>query len=416
MAVKTGYKQTEIGVIPEDWEVKPLREIGNFKNGINKGSEDFGYGFPFVNLLDVFGVSCISANTELGLVNSNRIEQSIYNLQQGDVLFVRSSVKPEGVGLTTLVTEDIPKTVYSGFLIRFRSNNLLDLRYKEFVFYEEGFRNRLIAGSTVSANTNVNQTVLGALILAFPPTLAEQRAIAAALSEVDDQIKVLDDLIAKKRDLKQGAMQRLLTGEERLPGFSGAWEVKKIGEFTISTAGGTPSTLIDTYWGGDIKWMSSGELHLRQVYDVEGRITEKGLENSSTRLIPPRCVLIGLAGQGKTRGTVAINMVELCTNQSVAAIYPSNNFVTEYLYYNLDMRYEELRNLSTGDGGRGGLNLTIINAIDVPFPEKNEQTAIAAVLSDMDAEISTLEEEREKIVALKQGMMQELLTGQTRLV
>jgi len=123
-----------------------------------------------------------------------------------------------------------------------------------------------------------------------------------------------------------------------------------------------------------------------------------------------------LAGQGKTRGTVAINMVELCTNQSIAAIFTSHQFIPEYLYFNLDSRYDELRNLSTGEGGRGGLNLRIINSLMIPLPSLSEQQAIATILSDMDAEIVALEQKRDKVRALKQGMMQELLTGKTRLL
>jgi type I restriction enzyme S subunit len=184
---------------------------------------------------------------------------------------------------------------------------------------------------------------------------------------VDALLEGLDRLTAKKRDLKQAAMQQLLTGETRLPGFKGEWEVKRIGEFTDCTAGGTPSTSVPQYWGGTIRWMSSGELNLKKVHEVDGRITDRGLRESSTKIVPARCVLIGLAGQGKTRGTVAMNTVELCTNQSIAAIFPNERFSPEYLYYNLDTRYEELRSMSTGDGGRGGLNLRIIRSIEVPF-------------------------------------------------
>lgn len=111
-----------------------------------------------------------------------------------------------------------------------------------------------------------------------------------------------------------------------------------------------------------------------------------------------------------------MNLIELCTNQSIAAILPNNNFVPEFLYYSLDTRYDELRSLSTGDGGRGGLNLTIIKSIEIDFPPIEEQAAIASVLSDMDAEISALETELEKTRTIKQGMMQELLTGRIRLI
>ena len=108
-------KITELGKIPEDWEVRSLGEIGFFKNGISKDEAYFGHGSPFVNLLDVFGKNFINSNNKLGLIDSNESEQNMYSLQQGDILFVRSSVKPEGVGLTTVVMEDLNKTVYAVF-------------------------------------------------------------------------------------------------------------------------------------------------------------------------------------------------------------------------------------------------------------------------------------------------------------
>lgn len=250
----------------------------------------------------------------------------------------------------------------------------------------------------------------------IPARRSEQEAIAKALLDADALIDSLEQLLTKKRQIKQGAMQELLTGQRRLPGFVGVWAEARIGDFTDCTSGGTPSTREERYWGGTIPWMSSGELHLKRVSHVDGRITEEGLENSSTKWIPAGCVLIGLAGQGKTRGTVAMNLIPLCTNQSIAAIFPADVYDMEFLYHNLDWRYEELRELSAGDGGRGGLNLTLIRSITVPEPSKEEQQAIAQVLSDMDTEIATLESRLTKARALKQAMAQALLTGRIRLV
>lgn len=193
------------------------------------------------------------------------------------------------------------------------------------------------------------------------------------------------------------------------------WKIRRIGDFTDCTAGGTPSTQVSSYWGGEIPWMSSGELHLKQVYDVVGRITQKGLENSSTKFVPANSVLIGLAGQGKTRGTVAISKIPLCTNQSIAAIFPTDEFNSTFLFYNLENRYDELRALSTGDGGRGGLNLTIIRNVLVKFPPLPEQTAIATALSDTDALISSLQTLIAKKQAIKLSAMQNLLSGKIRL-
>ena len=193
------------------------------------------------------------------------------------------------------------------------------------------------------------------------------------------------------------------------------WEVKKISKFTQTTAGGTPSTQKNEYWNGDIKWMNSGELNLKKVFNVENKITELGLKNSSTKLIPVKCILIGLAGQGKTRGTVAMNMVELCTNQSIAAIYPNDSFISEFLYYNLDNRYAELRRLSTGDGGRGGLNLKLINSLKIPLPPLSEQKAIADCISTWDNAIEKQSQLIELLTQRKKALMQKLLTGKKRL-
>ena len=125
---------------------------------------------------------------------------------------------------------------------------------------------------------------------------------------------------------------------------------------------------------------------------------------------------MALAGQGKTRGTVAVSRVELSTNQSIAGILPSDEHDSDFLYYNLDTRYSELRGESTGDGGRGGLNLAIIKKLDVYMPDVEEQRAIARVLADVDDELDTLARRLEATRAIKHGMMQELLTGRTRLV
>lgn len=192
------------------------------------------------------------------------------------------------------------------------------------------------------------------------------------------------------------------------------WEILKIREFAKVIAGGTPDTKNTDYWNGDIPWMNSGDLNLKKVKSVEGRITDLGLRKSNSRILPKYSILIGLAGQGKTRGTVAINLIELCTNQSVAAILPNEKTEPMYLYYNLNNRYDELRALSTGDGGRGGLNLAIINNLTLSIPPKFEQIKIATILSTWDTAIETLEQLITKKERYKKALMQKLLTGKVR--
>ena len=193
------------------------------------------------------------------------------------------------------------------------------------------------------------------------------------------------------------------------------WEVKRISDFTSIITGGTPSTQRPEYWGGSIMWMSSGELNKKFVFDVEGRITTEGLLNSSTHIIPPFCVLIGLAGQGKTRGTAAYNYISLCTNQSIAAILPNDKYNSLYLYYVVDSKYEYLRLLSSGDGGRGGLNKNLLNSLEISFPKTiAEQQAIAEVLGDIDGLIAALDKKIAKKRLIKQGAMSQPLTGKKR--
>ncbi|AAS10863.1 type I restriction-modification system, S subunit, putative [Treponema denticola ATCC 35405] len=162
--------------------------------------------------------------------------------------------------------------------------------------------------------------------------------------------------------------------------------------------------------------MSSGELNLKRIYSVDKMITQAGFDNSATSLIPPQCILVGLAGQGKTRGTVGINYLSLCINQSICAILPNTNILSsEYLYQYLNSKYLDLRELSMGNGGRGGLNLQLIKNFPILLPPLSEQRCIAEVLSDTDTYISSLKKLITKKEAIKQGIMQELLTGKKRL-
>ena len=196
----------------------------------------------------------------------------------------------------------------------------------------------------------------------------------------------------------------------RLKGFGGEWKTYKIGNLTSITTGATPSTSISSYWdNGTIRWMSSGELNNRHIYDVKGRITEDGYHSCGTHLIPPGCVLIGLAGQGKTRGTAAINHGELCTNQSIAALLPNAQmFDSSYLYHYIDNKYLELRGMSTGDGGRGGLNKQILLDFEVKLPSMEEQIALASYFDSIDSLIQSTTKKIESLKQVKAASLQSM--------
>lgn len=417
-------KQTEIGEIPEDWEVVKLGEIAEVKSGGTPSTSNKDFWDGEIAWCTPTDITALKGGKYLTQTSRN-ITKSGLQYSAAELLPVDSIVMTSRATIGECAIAKIPVTTNQGF----KNFICFDKVDSEFIYYLLGTQKKrfvaLCAGSTF-LEININQ--VRNFQVALPKSNSKQTAIAAVLSDTDRLLAALRALIGKKRAVKTAAMQQLLSGRLRLPGFAATgrlknselgeipedWEVVKIKEFTDCTAGGTPSTVISEYWNGGIPWMNSGELHLKQVYDVSGRITELGLNNSSTSVVPKNSVLIGLAGQGKTRGTVAISRIPLCTNQSIAAVFPNNLFCSEYLFYNLENRYEELRSLSTGDGGRGGLNLTIIRNLAVPFPSHPEQTAIAQTLSDMDSEIAALEARAAKLAHIKQGLMQNLLTGKIR--
>jgi type I restriction enzyme S subunit len=433
---KQGYKQTEVGLIPEDWKLVPFDEIFTFYSTSNYSkaqmSEDDEVGCIHYGL--IHAITNTKYDLKHGIKYYITSEQAKYEfVRDGDVVMVDASEDLEGVNKSVEVFGVGSNKYISGlhtYLLRDKKSLLAD-NFRGIILNSQSVKNQMLQLAVGMKVFGVSKTQLIKVKLPLPPTLTEQKAIATALSDVDVLISSLERGITKKKAIKQGAMQELLTGKTRVKGFEGSgrykqtevgvipddWRTFNVGSLTNTSAGGTPSTRVPSYWGGNIPWMNSGELNLKQVYDVENRITEEGLANSSTKYIPKYSILIGLAGQGKTRGTAALNHIKLCTNQSIAAIYPSKKFDSFFLYFYIDSQYDELRKLSTGDGGRGGLNLSIIKSIKIPLPPTlTEQKAIAQILSEMDAEIAQLETKKEKYQAIKQGMMQELLTGKTRLV
>lgn len=312
------------------------------------------------------------------------------------------------VGIPSILAVDA--CIHDGFiaLVDINDNFSIDYIYHQLTTLRDRFEKSATHGGIFTNLTTLEMKEFAVAVTSLP----EQRKIAAFLTAVDESI----DYFAKKKDLlekyKKGVMKMLFSQEVRFKHDNGNdypdWEERRIGDLTSVTAGATPSTVQSDYWNGDIRWMNSGELNLKRVYEVENRITQLGLESSSTRMLPKYCVLIGLAGQGKTRGTVAMNMVELCTNQSIAAIHPSEDLVEDFIYHNLDSRYDELRSLSTGDGGRGGLNLQIIKALKINLPSVPEQEKIAAFISSLDSNIALINQRRGKTKVFKKALLQQM--------
>ena len=211
--------------------------------------------------------------------------------------------------------------------------------------------------------------------------------------EVQDEIvKILDDYTKSVEELKEKLNEELIARKKQyswyrdyLLKFENKVEIVKLGSVSELKSGGTPKTENLEYWeNGIIPWMSSGEVNKGNIYETEKKITKEGYENSNTKMLPKNTVVIALAGQGKTRGTVAITRIELCTNQSLCGIIPNEKLNSDYLYHYLKTQYENLRQLSSGDGTRGGLNLKMIDNYLIPLPPLEVQKRIVEVLDNFE--------------------------------
>lgn len=218
----------------EDWEQRKLGELGSLKNGMNFSKEAMGIGFPFVNLQNIFGNNVIDV-TNLGKAMASDSQLKDYNLLNGDVLFVRSSVKLEGVGEAALVPQNLKNTTYSGFIIRFRDEYGLDNNFKRFLFGIESVRNQIMAQATNSANKNISQTVLENLCLKIP-NKSEQEKIGLYFSNLDNLITLHQQKCDETKEFKKYMLQNMFPQKDekvpkiRFAGFTGDWEQRKFSE------------------------------------------------------------------------------------------------------------------------------------------------------------------------------------------
>lgn len=413
MGLKPGYKQTEVGQIPQQWDAPLLGELFAFKNGLNKAKKFFGYGTPIVNYMDVYKNPGLFAKDLHGRVDVSKQDLKAFEVRRGDVFFTRTSETVEEVGITSVMLDESLNTVFSGFVLRARpKDETLDDQFKKYCFSSSVIRKQITSQSTYTTRALTNGRALSAVAIARPPK-SEQHAIAAALSDVDALIGALDQLIAKKRDLNQAAMQRLLTGQERLPGFLGEWEVKTIAEIAspISEKNTAAEKLPVLTCSKHLGFVDSLGYFKNQVFSKD---------TSSYKLI--RRDQIGYPSNHVEEGSIGLqNLYDAALVSPIYVVFAVNEGINSFFLHRvlkLDSFRQKFKTATTSSvDRRGSLRWPAFSSISVEIPPTiREQTAIGEVLSDMEAEIAALEQKRNKTRDLKQGMMQELLTGKTRLV
>ena len=410
--MRPGYKQTEVGVIPEDWEVQPLGALTEPKRPISYGIVQTGQNIPN-------GVKCLRVvDIEDGRINKADLittTKAISDAYRRTILRAGDLVTPlrGKVGDVALVDEDLAgSNLTRGVAVIAIRPDLNALFFKQFIS-SVTTRGRLEQSMNGSALQEVPIATLRAFKVVFPSTKAEQEAIAEALSDTDGLIESLEQLLAKKRNLKQGVMQELLTGKKRLPGFSGEWVVKRLGDVIEKfIGGGTPSRSNPQYWDDEIPWVTVKDFATFNPRYSQEAITKVGLQNSASHLIPKGTLITSTR---MALGKAVVYEVDVAINQDLKALFPKPVLATQYLYFWFQYYGQSIDELGSGSTVKG-ISLPDLKKIEFRLPSRPEQTAIAAILSDMDAEIAALEAKLNKARQIKQGMMHNLLTGKIRLV
>lgn len=406
MELKPGYKQTEVGVIPEDWDALPAREIGFFKGGSGfplKAQGETHGDYPFFKVSDMNN----EGNETFMMVGNHYISENTRK-QLGATAFPENSIVFAKVGAAIFLERKKilgqPSCIDNNMTAFVLDNSRADVRYMHSLLLSKKL-GALVATTALPA---LNGKQLGEMPLAVPP-LPEQRAIATALSNVDALLDGLDRLIAKKRDLKQAAMQQLLTGKTRLPGFEGEWEVKRFSELTSpGNCRIDPSRCEPHNFCVELEHIDQGSGSLLGWTETTHRSSLKTIFN-------PGDVLFGKL-RAYLRKYWLANREGVCSTE-IWVLSPNYGAVTsDYLFQIVQMDWF-IEAASTAYGTHmPRSDWKVVKGLELCVPPVPEQTAIAAVLSDMDAEIAALEQRRNKTKHIKQAMMQELLTGKTRLV
>jgi len=413
MGLKPGYKRTDVGVIPEDWNVSTVGREFEIKLGKMLDAEkNVGVPKPYIGnkavQWDRIDIS------DLPTVPMSRTDIERFRLRKGDLLVCEGGE----VGRAAIWEAPIEECYYQKALHRLRPLRGFDSRLMVALLRQWSDRGLLANYVTQTSIAHLPREKFVEVQMPIP-TPAEQRAIAEALSDVDALIGALDQLITKKRDLKQAAMQQLLTGKPRLPGFRGEWEVKRLDELGAWKGRMTPSMQNPSYWhDGNVPWISSGDVKSVLLKETGFSVTASAVKQGTTTLLPANSiVVVTRSGILRKYLPVAMNVIPMAINQDIKALIPNEKFCSTYLLHALIGNGDRIlaRCLKAGTTVES-IEFRWLKAFTIPLPPLPEQTAIAEVLSDMDAELAALEQRRDKTRALKQGMMQELLTGRTRLV
>ena len=412
--VPAGYKSTDIGVIPEDWKVVTFDKIADIidPQPDHRTPPEINGGEPYIGISDFINDSFVDWDGCRKIISKALDkQQKSFQICNGDIIFGK------------IGTIGFPKFLpITSFRYALSANVILIKPKIAPHFLMSWLKSSWVQKQIDQELHSTSQAAFGILkmrdlLIALPP-LPEQKAIARVLSDVDELIRECDSLLAKKRDIKQGTMQQLLTGKQRLPGFSGEWKNVSL-DSVAEIIDPHPSHRAPKINSNGIPFVGIGDISIDGKIDYSTvRMVDEAIYDEHNQRYQINEGLLGIGRVASIGKVVKLkDDIGKYTVSPTIAIIRSKSISKNLLFYLLSSKdvEKQFSNISNGST-RQSVGITVLRKIILPFPTLPEQKAIARILSDMDAEIEALEQKRDKYKAIKQGMMQELLTGKTRLI
>lgn len=384
---------------------KELGEVSSFYGGLTgKNKSDFENGnAKYITYKNIF--TNIQVDPSLLEKVSVAPDEKQNHIEYGDILITGSSESKDEAGMSSAVTFYPEHKIYLNsfsFGVRFNSDFELLPEFSKYLFRSYNFRKQIERTASGVTRYNISKAAFKKIKVPVLPKKIQEEIVQILDKFTEYVTELTAELTAELTDRqKQYSFYRdkLLSFEDEV--YQVEW--KTLGEVADCLAGATPKTSNLGYWeNGTIPWMSSGEVNKGFVYNTDKKITQLGYDSCSTKMVPKDTVVIALAGQGKTRGTVAITKIELCTNQSLCSIVSDESINSHYLYYFLKGQYNRLREISSGEGTRGGLNLKMIRDFKIPVPPFHIQERIVEVLDNFDTVCNDLKIGLPKEIELRQ--------------
>ena len=397
----------------DSWSSALLEELFDFKNGIGKGKEYFGYGVPIINFNQVYHLSSIKKDDIKGLVDASDSEKKRFSTRKGDVFFTRTSESIIDIGMTSVLVEDIPECVFSGFVLRARPiNQLLHLQFKKYCFSTQNVRKQITSKSSMTTRALTSGSLLNKVRVFFP-SIEEQQKIASFLTSVDDKI----NLLTKKKELldqyKKGIVQKIFSQEIRFKDDNGNsfpdW-VKGILSDYIKIKGGFAFKSLNFKKDGiPVIRISNISNHTNKL-DLNNLVFYEKLEDDKNFIIKRGNLLIALSGATTGKASISDYKGKAYLNQRVGLFKLTNDnldygFLTQFVFSNLFKK--ELKKVLVA-GAQPNISTKDIEMFSFISPCKKEQIKISRFLSSLDKKIELLKSQIDKTKEFKKGLLQQM--------